>query len=164
MIEIVEADITTLAVDAIVNAANCELAGGGGVDGAIHRAAGPELLPATRTLAPVRAGSAVLTSGFQLSARYVVHAVGPIWKDGQSGEAEELERAYEASFRVAWATGVVRSIAFPAISTGVYDYPRQEAAAIAVSVMLRHEGAFERIVACAYDPRTAQIYAALLAR
>ncbi|MDQ6885997.1 MAG: macro domain-containing protein [Gemmatimonadota bacterium] len=163
MIESVQADITTLAVDAIVNAANSELAGGGGVDGAIHRSAGPELLSAGRALAPVRSGSAVLTAGFRLSARYVVHAVGPIWKDGHSGEPEELERAYEASFRVAWATGVVRTIAFPAISTGLYGYPKQEAAAIAVRVMRRHEPAFERIIACTFDPGTLGIYARLLA-
>jgi O-acetyl-ADP-ribose deacetylase (regulator of RNase III) len=164
MIEVVQADITTLAVDVVVTAANATLAGGGGVDGAVHRAAGPELLAACRRLGPLPPGGAVLTPGFRLRARYVVHAVGPIWEGGAKGEAEQLDRAYEASFRAAWAAGRVRSIAFPAISTGVYGFPKPRAAEIAVRVMRRHEAAFERIVACVFDDETARLYAAALAR
>ncbi|MEP6691662.1 MAG: macro domain-containing protein [Gemmatimonadaceae bacterium] len=163
MIEVLRADITTLAVDAIVNAANVALAGGGGVDGAIHRAAGPALARASGALAPIEPGSAVLTPGFALPARYVVHAVGPVWHGGRDGEAALLARAYHASFEVAWATGVVRSIALPAISTGVYGYPKEEAAAIAVGVMRRHEPRFDRIIACAFDRETELLYSAILA-
>lgn len=162
MIELVHADITTLAVDAIVNAANSTLGGGGGVDGAIHRAAGPDLGCASRALGPIPAGSAVITPGFQLRARFVVHAVGPVWTGGGKGEAELLDRAYEASFGAAWAAGTVRSIAFPAISTGVYGFPKRLAAEIAVRVMRRHESRFERIVACVYGEEDRELYARVL--
>ncbi|MEP7064614.1 MAG: O-acetyl-ADP-ribose deacetylase [Gemmatimonadota bacterium] len=158
MIEVVTGDITTLDVDAIVNAANRALAGGGGVDGAIHAAAGPELLAASRALGPIETGSAVITPGFRLRARYVIHAVGPIWKGGKQGEPELLERAYETSFELAFDAGDVRSIAFPAISAGVYGYPKERAVEIAMRVMRRHEGEFARIVACAYDERMAALY------
>jgi len=162
MIEILRADITTLDVDAIVNAANPSLAGGGGVDGAIHRAAGPELAPAAMAFAPCPTGEAVLTPGFRLPARWVIHTVGPVWHGGDRGEPALLRRAYERSFAVAREHGGVRSIAFPAISTGVYGYPRREAAEIAVGVMRAHEGEFERIVACLFDDESALLYRRLV--
>lgn len=130
-IEIVQADITTLAVDAIVNAANATLLGGGGVDGAIHRAAGPELLEACRKLGGCATGEAKVTPGFRLPARYVIHTVGPVWAGGERGEDELLARCYRASFEAACRLGV-KTIAFPAISTGAYGFPVERAARIAV--------------------------------
>jgi O-acetyl-ADP-ribose deacetylase (regulator of RNase III) len=136
-IEVIEADITTLQVHAIVNAANETLLGGGGVDGAIHRAAGPELLAACRALPQVRAGvrcptgEARITPGFRLPARFVVHTVGPVWRGGSHDEADLLASCYRESMRLAHANGIER-IAFPAISCGVYGYPLEQAAAIAV--------------------------------
>jgi O-acetyl-ADP-ribose deacetylase (regulator of RNase III) len=158
MIEIVRDDITLLDVDAIVNAANSALAGGGGVDGAIHRAAGPELVRASSALAPCAPGDAVITPGFRLRARYVIHAVGPRWTGGTRGEPELLRSAYDRSFALALTQGDVASIAFPAISTGVYGFPRPLAAAIAIGAMQRHESRFERVVACAFDAETEQLY------
>jgi O-acetyl-ADP-ribose deacetylase len=158
MIEVMVADITTLDVDAIVNAANRALGGGGGVDGAIHRAAGRELVKASRALGPIETGSAVITPGFKLRARYVIHAVGPIWQGGNHREPELLERAYEESFARAREAGDVRTIAFPAISAGVYGYPRERATEIAVRAMRRHEAEHERIIACAYDKGMAELY------
>ena len=158
MIEIVRGDITALDVDAIVNAANSALAGGGGVDGAIHRAAGPELARAAMRRGPCAPGEAVLTPGFGLKARYVIHAVGPVWIDGDSGEPETLRSTYDRSFAVALAKGDIASIAFPAISTGAYRFPKQLAAKIAMDAMQRHESWFERIVACAFDEETGQLY------
>jgi len=158
MIEIVRGDITTLDVDAIVNAANSALAGGGGVDGAIHRAAGPELVRASMALAPCPPGEAVITPGFKLRARYVIHAVGPVWHDGTHGEPELLRSAYDRSFALALAQGDVASIAFPAISTGVYHFPKPLAAEIAIDAMQRHESWFARIVACAFDAETESLY------
>ena len=158
MIEVVRADITTLAVDAIVNAANSSLAGGGGVDGAIHRAAGPELLVASRRFGHCATGDAVITPGFRLPARYVIHAVGPIWRGGSHHEDELLASAYENAFGRALAAGDVRSIAFPAISTGVYVFPKARAAAIAVASMRAHERDFERIVACLFDDESVALY------
>jgi O-acetyl-ADP-ribose deacetylase (regulator of RNase III) len=158
MIEILRADITTLDVDAVVTAANSGLGGGGGVDGAIHRAAGPELARASRALAPCPPGDAVLTPGFGLRARYVIHAVGPVWIDGESGEPELLRSAYDRSFALARAQGDVASIAFPAISTGVYGFPRPLAAEIATDSMQRHESWFDRIVACVFDAETESLY------
>ncbi len=164
MIEVVRADITTLDVDAIVNAANRELAGGGGVDGAIHRAAGPQLLAASRALGPIPDGCAVLTPGFRLRARYVIHAVGPVWSGSNVlAESELLDRAYLSSFRVALSAGTIRSIAFPAISTGVYHFPRDLAAGIAIGEMRFHEGSFERVIACAFEATTAELYRTMLA-
>ena len=164
MIELVRADITTLDVDAIVNAANSSLAGGGGVDGAIHRAAGPELAMAARRFAPCLPGQAVLTPGFRLKARYVIHTVGPIWAGGRDGEPDVLRSAYESSFRVARADPSIRSIAFPAISTGAYMFPKELAAEIAVDVMRTHVADFDRIVACLYGDEAVEAYERLLAR
>jgi O-acetyl-ADP-ribose deacetylase (regulator of RNase III) len=158
MIEIVRADITTLAVDAIVNAANSALAGGGGVDGAIHRAAGPELAPAAMAHGRCPAGEAVLTPGFRLPARFVVHAVGPVWQGGARDEAATLRRTYERAFVVALADGTIRSIAFPAISTGAYGFPKREAAAIALAVMQEYVDRFDRIVACLFDDESLRLY------
>ena len=151
-IEIVRADITTLDVDAIVNAANSALAGGGGVDGAIHRAAGSELLAACRVHGRCAPGDAVITPGFRLKARYVIHAVGPA-----DGDAGVLARTYESVFRIA-ASANIRTIAFPAISTGAYGFPKREAAQIALKVMRRHEAHYERIVAALFDDETVAIY------
>ena len=148
MIEILEADITTLAVDAIVNAANERFRGGGGVDGAIHRAAGPELLAECMRHDRLPTGEAILTQGYRLPARYVIHTVGPVWRGGDEGEPDLLRAAHESVFRVARDAGDIRTIAFPAISTGVYGYPKLAAAAIAVDAMRRWEAEFERIVAC----------------
>jgi O-acetyl-ADP-ribose deacetylase (regulator of RNase III) len=158
VIEIVRGDITMLDVDAIVNAANSALASGGGVDGAIHRAAGPELVRASRALAPCAPGDAVITPGFALRARYVIHAVGPIWSGGDDGEVDILRSTYDRAFAVARAQGDVRSIAFPAISTGVYGFPKPLAAEIAMDSMQRHESWFARIVACAFDAATETLY------
>jgi O-acetyl-ADP-ribose deacetylase (regulator of RNase III) len=158
VIEIVRADITTLDVDAIVNAANSSLLGGGGVDGAIHRAAGPELLAACRALNGCRTGEAKRTPGFKLKARWVIHAVGPVWYGGAQGEAKLLERAYENSFVLAKD---LESIAFPCISTGVYGYPIDKAARIALDVMQRHDAELERIVACCFSDADRRVYETL---
>ena len=162
MIELVRADITTLDVDAIVNAANPSLAGGGGVDGAIHRAAGPALARAAVQHAPLTPGKAVLTAGFGLRARYVIHTVGPVWRGGGAGEEATLRAAYEDSFRVARAERAIRSIAFPCISTGVYGYPLDAAARVALPVMRDNETEFERVVACVFGAEAARIYEILM--
>jgi len=158
MIEIIRADITTLEVDAIVNAANSALAGGGGVDGAIHRAAGRKLAAAAMAHGRCPPGDAVLTPGFQLPARFVVHAVGPVWEGGTRDESTTLRRTYERAFAVAAAEGTIRSIAFPAISTGAYGFPKRQAAAIAVGVMQRHDTQFDRIIACLFDAESVRLY------
>ncbi|HEX6533995.1 MAG TPA: O-acetyl-ADP-ribose deacetylase [Gemmatimonadaceae bacterium] len=158
MIEITRGDITTIPVDAVVNAANEALRGGGGVDGAIHRAAGPELLRELRRHPGTDTGTAVITRGYDLPARWVIHAVGPVWRDGAHGEPELLASAYRSAFELALAQDGVRSIAFPAISTGVYRFPRDAAARIALGVMLEHESRFDRILAVLFDADTERTY------
>ncbi|GAA5236432.1 O-acetyl-ADP-ribose deacetylase [Verticiella sediminum] len=143
----VQADITTLACDAIVNAANTALRGGGGVDGAIHRAAGPQLLQACRRLGGCPTGQARITPGFELPARYVIHAVGPVWRGGGHGEADLLAGCYAHALVLA-AEHDVRSIAFPSISTGVYGYPLEDAARIAVATVRDAVGRYP--VACTF--------------
>jgi O-acetyl-ADP-ribose deacetylase len=157
-LEVLQADITTLAVDAIVNAANSGLRGGGGVDGAIHRGAGPELLAACRRIGGCPTGHAVLTPGFRLAARFVIHAVGPIWQGGGRGEAGLLRRAYESAFDIAGGEPTIRSIAFPAISTGVYGFPREQAARIALEVMRSRAGQLDRIIAAVFSQEDRDLY------
>jgi len=162
VITVIKADITTLRVDAIVNAANEALRGGGGVDGAIHRAAGPELLKELFGYSSCLTGGAVLTKGYRLPAKYVIHAVGPVWRGGSAGEHELLEQAYESSFALAKERGDIRTIAFPAISTGVYRFPKALAADIALSVMRRHEAEFVEIFACLFDEENRALYQRIL--
>ena len=164
MITILHADITTLRVDAIVNAANSALSGGGGVDGAIHAAAGPELAAELRRYSGCPTGSAVITEGYRLPARFVIHAVGPVWRGGEHREAELLASAYETSFRLAREQGSIRTIAFAAISTGVYGFPKAPAAEIALASMLSHEPEFDATSACLFDERGADLYRETLAR
>ncbi len=162
-IEIVRGDITTLAVDAIVNAANTTLLGGGGVDGAIHRAAGPELLAECRTLGGARTGEAKLTRGYRLPARWVIHAVGPVWSGGGRREDELLASCYRESLARAREVGA-RSVAFPAISTGAYRFPLERAARIAlreVHAWLATAPSIERVVFCCFSERDRETYARL---
>ena len=159
-VEVVQGDITTLDVDAVVNAANASLLGGGGVDGAIHRAAGPELLEACRKLGGAATGEVKLTPGFRLPAKYVLHAVGPVWHGGDRGEAELLKSCYRNALELAASHGL-RSVAFPSISTGAYGYPIEEAAKIAQTTVrdfLRENARPERVVFCCFSARDRDVY------
>lgn len=161
MIKVLQADITSLHVDAIVNAANESLLGGGGVDGAIHRAAGPELREYNRTLGGCETGQVKISPGFNLRARWIIHTVGPVWRGGKQGEPELLENCYRNAFELARSNNI-QTIAFPAISTGIYGYPRQSAAEIAISVMHQYEPEMEEIIACCFSSDDVKIYLKLL--
>jgi O-acetyl-ADP-ribose deacetylase (regulator of RNase III) len=157
MIEVMRGDITALEVDAIVNAANESLLGGGGVEGAIHPAAGPGRKEYKRKLGGCPTGEARISPGFKLPAKWIIHTVGPVWHGGGRGEPRLLESCYRNSFALALEHDV-RSIAFPGISTGVYRFPKDRAAAIAVGVMREYEQKFERIVACCFSEEDKRIY------
>ena len=161
VIEVIQGDITRLEVDAIVNAANESLLGGGGVDGAIHRAAGPELREYNAGLGGCPTGEARISPGFRLSARYVISTVGPVWRGGHRGEPALLEACYRNALELALDNGV-RTIAFPGISTGVFGYPKEQAAAVAIRVMREYEERFRRLIACTHSDEDTAIYESLL--
>ena len=165
-VEIIQGDITELDVDAIVNAANTSLLGGGGVDGAIHRAAGPELLAECQTLGGARTGEAKITKGYRLDVRYVIHAVGPVWSGGKRGEAELLSSCYQQSLTLA-RKHEIRSLAFPSISTGAYRYPIERAAEVAqvtVRDWLEAHELPERVVFCCFSESDRDVYVRVAAR
>mgnify|MGYP001602202120 CR=1 FL=1 len=157
MIKVVQGDITALKVDAIVNAANSTLLGGGGVDGAIHRAAGPELKAYCAKLGGCPTGQAKITPGFKLPAKYVIHTVGPVWHGGKSNESALLTNCYRNSLELAFKNGV-KTVAFPSISTGAYGYLKEEAAKIAVSVMREYEKKFDEIIACCFSSADKELF------
>ncbi len=159
-LSIVQGDITKQAVDAIVNAANTTLLGGGGVDGAIHRAAGPKLLDECRTLGGCATGDAKITKGYNLPAKFVIHTVGPVWRGGKNREDELLAGCYRRCFEIAGERGL-KTLAFPSISTGAYGFPVERASVIAVREIrsaLEKHSAFEQVVVVCFDPHTYQCY------
>ncbi|MEJ2115701.1 MAG: O-acetyl-ADP-ribose deacetylase [Gammaproteobacteria bacterium] len=161
MLNVLQDDITTLKVDAIVNAANNSVLGGGGVDGAIHKAAGPELLEYNKMLGGCETGAAKISPGFNLPAKWIINTVGPVWQGGNAGEPELLAKCYQHSFELA-LDNQIKTIAFPAISTGVYGYPKQAAAIIAVQQLKNYEDKFEKIIACCFSEVDVEIYEHLL--
>ncbi len=163
-ISLFRGDITSLKVDAVVNAANTSLLGGGGVDGAIHRAAGKELLAECRTLNGCATGDAKITKGYNLPAKFVIHTVGPVWHGGKSGEPEKLASCYKRSLQLAVENGI-KTIAFPNISTGVYGYPKKEAAKIAtqtVTSFLENNNEISQVIFCIFDNENFEYYRELL--
>ncbi len=164
-VTIYHGDITKMGVDAIVNAANTSLLGGGGVDGAIHLAAGPQLLAECRGLHGCAVGDAKITAGYLLPAEYVIHTVGPIWQNGKNNESAKLRSCYLKSLQIA-VNSVLKTIAFPAISTGVYGYPKQQAAEVAIKAIndfLKTNTSLEKIYLVTFDKQTTEIYRNLLA-
>jgi O-acetyl-ADP-ribose deacetylase (regulator of RNase III) len=164
-LEVIVADITTFSVDAIVNAANSSLLGGGGVDGAIHRAAGPELLAECRTLHGCETGGAKITRGYRLPARHVIHAVGPVWHGGKAGEDEALASCYISAIKLCQTHGLA-SVAFPAISTGIYRFPAERAARIAVTTtvdVLTAAPGINRVIFCCFSDDSGRLHEQALA-